>query len=177
MAEVTVAVAICAIPRPSVIATGLDGATFYDSYATPLRADDLGVSATELALRVFSKVPAWIEFLMRMRNRIVGLMGLNNQGSFRQGVDVQKPAVGYRVGDRLGIFTVMHVSDNEFILGDDEKHLKVQISVCKMQRDGVPQLVVSTVVHEHNWLGRVYMIFVGPAHKVIAPATLRYGYL
>jgi hypothetical protein len=42
--------------------------------------------------------------------------------------------------------------------------------------DGRLQLVVSTVVHEHNWLGWVYMLFVGPAHKVIAPATVRYGY-
>ena len=172
-----VAVQACAMPQSSVIASRQEGATFYDSYATPLRAEDLRASAAELALRVFLKVPAWIEFLMRMRNRIVGLVGLKNQGSFTQGVDAQKPAASYRFGDRLGIFTVMYVSDDEFIMGDNDKHLQVQISLCKVQHEGVPQLVVSTVVHEHNWLGRAYMFFVGPAHKIIAPATLRYGYL
>lgn len=166
----------CTMPQPSIIATRLEGATFYDSYATPLHAKDHDATATELALRVFLRVPAWIEFLMRVRNRVVGLVGLKNQGSFTQGVDATKPAALYRAGDRLGIFTVMHVSDNEFIMGDDDKHLKVQISVCKTSTDGVPQLVVSTVVHEHNWLGRVYMVVVGPAHKIIAPATLRHGY-
>jgi Protein of unknown function (DUF2867) len=166
----------CAVPQPSIIATRLDGATFYDSYATPLRDEDFQASAADLALRVFLKVPAWIEFLMRMRNRIVGLVGLKNQGSFTQGVDAHKTAASYGVGDRLGIFTVMHVSADEFIMGDDDKHLKVQISVCKTQLNGAPHLAVSTVVNEHNWLGKVYMFFVGPAHKVIAPATLRYGY-
>lgn len=167
---------MCDIPQPSVIATRLEGATFYDSYATPLHAADREVTAKELALRVFLKVPAWVEFLMRVRNQVVGLLGLKNQGSFTQGVDADKPAARYQVGDRLGIFTVMHVSDDEFIMGDDDKHLKVQISVCKTSTEGVPQLVVSTVVHEHNWLGWAYMLVVGPVHKIIAPATLRQGY-
>lgn len=166
----------CTIPHPSVIATRLDGATFYDSYSIPLRTEDTLVSAAELALRVFSKVPAWIELLMRLRNRIVALVGLKNQGSFTRGVDKHKAAESYLVGDRLGLFAVMHISQDEFIMGEDDKHLKVQISICKVQRSGAPHLVVSTVVHEHNWLGKVYMWVVGPAHKVIAPATLRYGY-
>jgi hypothetical protein len=105
-----------------------------------------------------------------------GWVGLKNQGSFAQGVDQKKPAAAYQAGDRMGIFTVMHVANDEFIMGDDDKHLKVQISVCKTMVDGRLQLVVSTVVHEHNWLGWVYMLFVGPAHKIIAPATVRYGY-
>jgi hypothetical protein len=169
-------VQVCAIPAGSIIAGHLQGATFYDSYATPLRDEDAGVSAAELALRIFLRVPGWIEVLMRARNRIAGWVGLKNQGSFAQGVDQQKPAAAYQAGDRLGIFTVMHVANDEFIMGDDDKHLKVQISVCKTMVDGRLQLVVSTVVHEHNWLGWVYMLFVGPAHKVIAPATVRYGY-
>jgi hypothetical protein len=170
------AVSLCSLPRPSVIATHLDGATFHDSYATSLRVEDLQASATELALLLLSRVPGWIEFLMRMRNHIVGLMGLKNQGSFTQGLDAQKTAAAYQVGDRIGFFTVMYVSDDEFIIGDDDKHLDVEISICIVRRCGAAQLVVSTVVREHNWLGRTYMFFVGPAHKVIAPATLRYGY-
>lgn len=176
MPKKTELVQACSIPPDSVIAGRLQGASFYDSYATPLREEDAGVSAAELALRVFLKVPGWIEVLMRARNRVARWVGLKNQGSFVQGVDRKKPAAAYQAGDRLGIFTVMHVAKDEFIMGDDDKHLAVQVSVCKTRVDGLLQLVVSTVVHEHNWLGRVYMLFVGPAHKVIAPATLRNGY-
>ena len=169
-------VQLCAVPQPSEIANRLEDATFYDSYAVPLRQEDVQATAAELALRIFLKVPAWIEFLMRVRNRIVGLVGLKNQGSFTQGVDSHKAAANYCVGDRLGIFTVMYVSDDEFIMGDDDKHLKVQISICKFRQGDLQHVAVSTVVHEHNWLGWVYMFFVGAAHKIIAPATLRCGY-
>jgi hypothetical protein len=34
------------------------------------------------------------------------------------------------------------------------------------------KVIVSTVVHIHNALGRLYMLFVKPAHCVIAPAVL-----
>lgn len=57
---------------------------------------------------------------------------------------------------------------------DDDKHLIVQLSVLKQTHDDThDKLTLSTVVHIHNTLGRVYMVFVGPAHKVIAPAVLR----
>lgn len=176
MTKAVTLVSVCEVPRPSEIATRLSGATFHDSYVLTRRAEDVQATAAALALHIFSKVPAWVEALMPLRNRMVGLVGLKNQGSFTQAFDARKAASDYMVGDRLGFFTVMHVSDDEFIMGDDDKHLKVQVSVCKVSQNGVPQLVLTTVVHEKNWLGWLYMLFVGPAHKVIAPATLRYGY-
>ena len=112
---------------------------------------------------------------MRLRNRIVGWVGLKNDGSFTQGVERGKSAGAYRVGDRIGLFEVMYLAPDEVIIGVDDKHLDVRISVCKTRQDGLPQVAVSTVVHEHNALGRVYMFFVRPAHRVIAPATLRHG--
>lgn len=176
MSKTRTPIRACAVPPSSLIASRIAGASFYDSYGTPLHTDDVRASAAELTLRVFSKVPRWIEFLMRVRNGIVGLIGLKNQSTFQKGFDTQKPAQSYQPGDRVGLFTVLHVSQDEFIMGDDDKHLQVQISVCKAPLHGIPSLLVTTVVHEHNWLGWLYMVFVGPAHRVIAPATLRYGY-
>lgn len=176
MPKTRTAVHLCDLPPGTVIADRVQGATFHDSYATPLRDEDLPVPAAELALRIFLRVPAWVERLMRIRNRVVGWFGLKNQGSFTQGVDRAKPASAYRVGERVGLFTVMHIDRDEFIMGDDDRHLQVQISVRKARMDGRMHLVLSTVVHEHNWLGRIYMLFVGPAHRIIAPATLRNGY-
>jgi hypothetical protein len=166
----------CALPQPSLIAAHLAGASFADSHETALRPEDQDLPAMALALRIFSRVPVWIELLMRLRNRAVGLLGLKNQGSFQRGLQRHKAAADYRVGDRLGLFSVLQLSPAEAIIGVADKHLDVWISVCKSEREGQAWLSVSTVVHEHNRLGRIYMFFVQPAHKIIAPATLRHGY-
>jgi Protein of unknown function (DUF2867) len=109
---------------------------------------------------------------MHLRNRIVALLGLKNLGA----LDEVKSGNSYRVGDRVGIFTLLYSSEAEVVLGDLDKHLEVRLSVLKTQAsDGTSQLAVSTAVHEHNTLGRIYMLFVGPIHKLIVPAVLRRG--
>lgn len=160
------------VPPGSEIERHLPGAYFHDSYQALLPAQAAGSSALELSLQTFLKTPVWIDFLMRLRNRVVGLVGLKNLGSFNH-LDPGKPASAYRVGDRVGIFSLRYLTENEVILGDSDKHLDVQVSVCKLMRDEVPLVSISTVVHVHNRLGKIYMFFVAPAHKVIAPATLR----
>ncbi|HEY8706862.1 MAG TPA: DUF2867 domain-containing protein [Burkholderiaceae bacterium] len=44
--------------------------------------------------------------------------------------------------------------------------------MCKLQRGEHRSAAVSTVVHIHNLLGRVYMLFVAPVHRLIVPAVL-----
>lgn len=39
--------------------------------------------------------------------------------------------------------------------------------------NGQCQVLVSTVVRTHNWLGRLYMLPVAPFHRLIAPIALR----
>ncbi len=160
------------IPPDSEICRHLSGVYFFDSYEGPLKAEDACTSALDLSLQTFLEAPAWVDFLMQLRNRVVGLAGLKNLGSFND-FDRHKPASDYRVGDRLGIFSLRYLTENEVILGDSDKHLDVLVSVSRLMRGKLPFVTVSTVVHVHNWLGRFYMLFVAPAHKVIAPATLR----
>jgi len=160
------------VPSDSEIHRRLPGAYFYDCYEVPMPAEDAGSSALAFALQTFLHAPGWVEFLMRLRNRLVRLVGLKDLGSFND-FDRLKPASSYQVGDRIGIFSLRYLSENEVILGDSDKHLDVQVSAYKSTQNGVSVFAVSTVVHVHNRLGKFYMFFVGPAHKVIAPATLR----
>lgn len=81
----------------------------------------------------------------------------------------------YQVGDRFGLFTVFAITPDEAIIGVDDRHLDVRISLCRTHVEGQVCAAVSTVVHIHNTLGRVYMAVVGPAHRIIAPATLQHG--
>jgi Protein of unknown function (DUF2867) len=153
-------------PVGSQIATRLPGAYFHDAWA--IRAAEPSLSALEQFLRVAKKTPVWIDRLMALRNRIVALFGLKNLGGIAQ-IDPNRRASDYEAGDHVGIFTLISNSPNEVLLGDSDKHLRVVVSVHKQHLENRDALVtVTTVVHIHNWLGRLYMIPVKPAHKVIA---------
>lgn len=160
------------IPADAQISRYLPGADFHDCYQLPLPDSSTPPSALALYLDVVSRTPAWVDALMATRNRAVALVGLKNLGQLGA-VDRAKPAEAYRVGDRVGIFKLLQLSDDEVILGDADKHLEVRLSVFRRRSAAGPSVAVSTVVHIHNLLGRVYMLAVAPVHKRIVPAMLR----
>jgi hypothetical protein len=156
-------------PGSSDISKQLLGADYFDSYEIPL--EHAGRSALEIYLGVISKTPAWVNFLMAARNRVVGFFGLKNLGRLGD-LQQTKTASDYRIGDRIGIFTLLSNTDNEVVMGDSDKHLDVKVSICKLGQGENESVVSTTVVHIHNLLGRVYMLFVIPFHKLIVPAIL-----
>jgi hypothetical protein len=161
------------VPVSSEIARSLSGADFYDCYQFPINTNT--PSALELYLMIIRKTPAWVNRLMSIRNRVVALFGLKNLGLLNE--FKEKPVSAYRVGDRIGIFSLQYLSENEIILGDSDKHLNVKISVFKQSKGEQHSVALTTVVHTHNILGRAYMFLVAPAHKIIAPAVLTKGLL
>lgn len=80
----------------------------------------------------------------------------------------------YTVGERVGIFTLLDITPDEVLLCDDDKHLKVVLSVSlAKQASGQTLVTVTTVVHVHNLLGKIYMLPVAPMHKLIAPTVAK----
>ncbi|WP_367184171.1 DUF2867 domain-containing protein [uncultured Azohydromonas sp.] len=59
------------------------------------------------------------------------------------------------------------------LMGDQDKHLGVVLSLHRRQEGPNVLLTVTTVVHVHNRMGRIYMLPVTPMHKLIAPATMK----
>lgn len=162
------------VPAGSALQDRLKTAYFHDSYQ--LQLPDDGSSPMALYLRCVGRTPGWIDFLMRLRNRVVAPFGIKDLGTL-SGVDAQRAASSYRVGDRAGIFRVHALSDSEVVLGDSDRHLDVQVSLMRLPGpEGTPSATftaaMSTVVHVHNALGRIYMLGVAPAHRVIAPAVV-----
>jgi hypothetical protein len=155
-------------PESSVLNADSKTAYFHDCYQT--RHNQASQSAMSLYLSVVSSTPAWVNALMWVRNRVVALFGLKNLGVLSD-IDARKAPSDYAVGDRVGIFSILYLSETEVVLGDSDKHLRAQISVCKTITDG-HCVAVSTVVHVHNALGKVYLLFVVPLHKLIVPAML-----
>ena len=159
-------------PSTSEVAAHLRGAYFHDAWA--IRAAEPSLDALGQFLRVARKTPRWVESLMTIRNCVVSLIGLKNLGGISQ-IESEKSESEYGPGGRVGIFTILSRSANEVLLGDKDKHLNVIVSVHKHMDGecGATVVTVTTVVHVKNWLGRLYMLPVAPAHRVIARCMVR----
>lgn len=156
-------------PAFSALYSSLPSAYFHDCYAITLPPDSR--TPLELYLDLVSRTPGWIDFLMNLRNRFVVRIGLKSVGVL-SGIDRNKPAHDYRIGDQAGIFKLLEIHENEVVLGETDKHLDVKVSVARQNRAGKTVVQVSTIVHVHNALGRAYMFLITPAHRMIAPATV-----
>jgi hypothetical protein len=167
----TAAATPCEIPSSSVLRDHLAGAYFFDAYRIELP----GPTQTALGyfLQAAARTPAWVNGLMLLRNRMAGWVGLKNLGGL-SAIDRHKLEQDYAPGDRVGIFTLRSNRPDEVLLFDRDKHLEVVLSVCRLPAVS-PQaqvVVVSTVVHVHNLLGRLYMLPVTPLHRRIVPAVM-----
>lgn len=154
------------LPINSKIEPFACGSYFYDAWRIKAALPEL--DPLEQFMRVAKKTPAWIDTLMAMRNRVVSVFGLKDLGKLSD-IDESKSAADYQVGQRVGIFTLIDKGNDEVLLGDEDNHLNVVLSVHKRilpESDDV-EITVSTVVHIKNWLGRLYMIPVRLAHYVI----------
>jgi len=158
-------------PKKSQVESLLPGAYFHDAWAIAPADPDLDALAQYL--RVAKRTPQWIDTLMNVRNRVVGFVGLKNLGGLSH-IHPDKKSSEYTTGDRVGIFTLLSKTDDEVLLGDDDNHLEVVVSV-HMSKGAPSQTVVTvtTVVHVKNWLGRLYMLPVAPAHRIIARAMVK----
>ena len=154
------------VPDDSVLQSWLPKADFYDAWEAPLNTEAL--SATEIFLRASRATPHWVDHLMAIRNRIVRLFGLKDVGGLR----LTREPNSYQIGDRLSIFSIFNKTEKELLLGIDDRHLDVRVSVLKSERNGLPHYVVSTVVKVHNLLGRLYMMPVGRIHPFVVRAMM-----
>lgn len=159
-------------PAGSEVISLVPGSYFYDAWA--IRAAEPRLDALGQFMRVVKRTPVWIESLMAVRNRVTSMIGLKDLGGLSW-VDPEKLDSEYRPGDRVGIFTLISNSPHEALFGDRDKHLDVVVSVHKhvVSEVDTTTVTVTTVVHVHNWVGRLYMIPVAPAHRIIARSMTR----
>ena len=155
------------LPTQSAVATVYESTNLADAFAIQL---PLGTSSDPEVLWRFliSQQPPWIGWLTNMRDAIVACFGLKTAKHLATLSSEAK-------SDRLGIFKVYGKSENEIVLGEDDKHLDFRLSVLRTP-DLSPtlggQLIVSTVVHCHNLLGRAYILVIAPFHRQVVKASL-----
>jgi hypothetical protein len=160
------------LPPEALAARAFPRLDYADAYCVRLPAgapNDLDA----VVRAALGTAPCWVELLMRLRDRIVGLIGLKT-ASRSPRRDLGHHTL--QVGDRVGIFKVFDRSADELLLGEDDRHLDLRVSVLARNDGSVDWAIVSTVVRFNNWLGRAYFLLVRPFHKLIVPAMLRNAY-
>lgn len=164
-----------ALPSASILRKEGNSYDYVDSFLCQFKDKGQNIGTPELAKAFFKNKSKWISFLFALRNKIVGLFGLKTSGDF---TDKQKLLDNFQCepGQRLGLFKVFSKTDNEIVLGEDDKHLDFRVSVFLDQPVNIVDhktLTISTTVIFNNWLGRIYFMVVKPFHVLIVPRIIK----
>lgn len=121
------------------------------------------------ALATSVEVPG-AQSLMQLRDLIVKPLGLKTADEMdEEGGSSQNGAP--QIGDRIGFFKIYGISDNEIILGEDDRHQDFRVSVLRVPE--VPsRLYLATCCQRHNLLGHLYLATILPFHKMIVKGML-----
>lgn len=100
----------------------------------------------------------------RVRDAVAASFGMKRLGGFSSTMP------GFvQVGDKLDFFRVETLSDTVLSLSERDRHRDVLTCVTSVDTT----LTITSSVKVHNGFGRIYMLPVGPAHKLIVRAMLR----
>ena len=153
-----------ALPADSKLHSRVAKNDFLDCvYGAKKTADITASQATYIAM---GQMPGWVMKLLWLRNKIVSLFGLKTGSGHSFGNAFPKEL---KVGDHIGVFKVESVSDDEVIIGENDKHLDFRISVYRTDTG----YYLATWVHTHNWLGRTYLKIIMPFHRLITQNCIK----
>ncbi len=147
---------------------------YVDSYEGEFIDQENRIDITQIVKTFFTSGPKWIEVLFALRNKIVALFGLK----VPRGTDRHAQLVQFKCepGERIGLFKVFSKTEQEVIIGEDDRHLNFRVSIF-LQRKSLQAdhktVTISTVVVFNNWFGRLYFFPVKPFHKLIVRAILK----
>ncbi|WP_233870886.1 DUF2867 domain-containing protein [Paraburkholderia adhaesiva] len=115
-------------------------------------------------------VPLQVAFLVR--DKISSLFGVQTIRGFKGARPRSAPAVG----QRLDFFTVEVVTDDQLVLTSRDTHLAVMISIDMTSSPSDPSgrwCHITASVETYNAFGKLYMLPVAPAHKLIVWKMLK----
>jgi hypothetical protein len=138
----------------------LAGAHFIDAFRVDIGSTPL--NAREACVRMVLHGPRWIDVLTRLRNILVTPFGLKTSGE-------GAPAPG----GLIGLFPVVSETPERLVAGFDDYHLDFRIVVDVTEEAGGRQVTTTTLVRTHNLLGRTYLAFITPFHKLVARSMMR----
>lgn len=145
---------------------------YIDSYEYVIVDQNHKIGITDIAEVFIQPGPKWFEGLFAIRNKIVALLGLKTKKTILNENDPNR----WEPGTQTPIFKVFGKTDTEIVLGEDDKHLDLRISLLlkqDTQNTQKKEIVVTTVVKLHNRLGRYYFFFIKPIHRCFVPLIMK----
>ena len=134
---------------------------FRDALQTQLSHTHL--SPSQLQYAIFNYLPGWVNGLMKLRNKLVKVFG------FEVGqTSLAPPSDELNLGDQAGFLTVIEKSGDEIISYADDKHMTFYLSVKKQNGS----VIISSLVNQKTWVGRIYVNSILPFHYFIARIVL-----
>ncbi|NVK34137.1 MAG: DUF2867 domain-containing protein [Rhodobacteraceae bacterium] len=127
---------------------------------------DRKVTAAEAFGTIATRPNVLFDLAFKIRDGISSLFGVQKIGGFSKKV----PSEPLRVGDAWDFFVIENVSDEILSLSARDVHLDVLTCVSVKGRE----VTITSSVVVHNAFGRLYMVPVGIAHKVIVSNGLAY---
>jgi len=162
------------IPDNSLFKANENLFDYMDSYQSTFLDQADKADIIKIIKLFFTCAPKWSNALLAMRHKIVKLVGLKTDNETER----QKQLENFKCekGDRVGLFKVFDKTENEVIMGEDDKHLNFRVSFLLDKIDGstlTKKITITTVVQFNNFFGRLYFLVICPFHKVIASTTLK----
>lgn len=161
------------IPQQSVLKAEEQSYGYIDCFQGSFSGEKLQNDIIPVVGIFTSSGPKWAITLMKIRDRIVKSFGLKISGQTTDEQE-QPDSIRYAPGSQHGIFKLLSKSQNEVILGEDDKHLdfKVSLLVEPSVDNSYNQLSITTVVKFNNLFGKLYFLPVKPFHKLIVRKLL-----
>ena len=152
-------------PENSTISKDFKGYHYCDSYCIITQTDK---SLDKITTDIF-QTPKWADVLLRIRNAVVKIVGLDSGGT----KDQRNYADYYPIGSRAVYFTVIDRNDQEILMEEKDKHLNFRVSVMVNRKKSDVKIFVTTIVKYNRFLGRLYFFPVKPFHKMIVRSLLK----
>lgn len=140
------------LPARSHIAAGFGRIDYQDVFQI---RKTTGESAEEIAAEIF-QLSAWVNALLFLRNRIVGVFGLKTEKNTPRAKT---------------FFPLIENREEELVMGANDKHLNFRASILKDTSESTVSLI--TVVHFNNRWGKLYFLPVKPFHHLIMKTLLK----
>ncbi len=158
-----------ALPEAASSRTTCAATDLADAYAMRLPAH-ASSDPEQLARLILSNQAPWVGQRARVCDAIVGRLGIKTAQQLQNAPDAA-------VGGRIYIFKIYAKSAHEVVLGEADSPLDFRLSVlhepAATAAGSTPRMIVSTVVHLHNQLGRAYLARIAPFHRAVVQSALR----
>jgi len=147
-------------PESTWICSDMDRVDYFDSYMIVKNTPD---SVSEITRKLL-KMPGWVNALGKLRDLLVKPFGI------KTGNDIKKEQM---TKSEFNFAPVLYRSDEEIVMGMDDKHLYFRLSVLKVAHRENSEVFLTTIVRFNNPGGRIYFAVIRPFHALIVRTMLK----